>query len=190
MCIRDRITAALAFSLAYIGSRYQGTLARLAERVAYLGYATPPLALALALVLFVLTAVPALYQTLTLLIAAYTLHFAAEAIGPLRSALVRATPRLEEAARVLGDRPAQALRRVTLPLVLPGFLLSSAFVFLSVHKELPLTLLLAPTGMSTLAAGVWTYTEEALYGSAAPYALALMLAGALLSLLIIRRERL
>ncbi|ADY26475.1 ABC-type transporter, integral membrane subunit [Deinococcus proteolyticus MRP] len=184
------LTAALAFVLAYIGSRYSGWLPRLAERVAYLGYATPPLALALSLVFFTLAAVPALYQTLPLLVLAYTLHFAAEAIGPLRSALLRATPRLEEAARVLGHAPAQAMRRVTLPIVLPGVLVSAAFVFLSVLKELPLTLLLAPAGFTTLAVGVWTYTEEALYGSAAPYALALMLAGAVLSLLILRREKL
>lgn len=184
------LAAALAFVLAYVGSRYTGVLARLVERVAYLGYATPPLALALALVFFVLAAVPTLYQTFALLIVAYTLHFVAEAIGPVRSSLLRATPRLEEAARVLGYTSAQALGRVTVPIVLPGLLVSMAFVFLSVLKELPLTLLLAPAGFTTLAVGVWSYTEEALYGSAAPYALVLLLTGAVLSLLTLRQEKL
>lgn len=187
-------TTALAFPLAYIGNRYgtegkSGRWARLTERVAYLGYATPPLAFALALVFFTLRAVPNLYQTFALLLAAYTLHFVAEAIGPIRSGLVRATPRLEEAARVLGLGPGATLWRVTLPLLRPGLLASAAFVFLSVLKELPLTLLLAPTGFETLARNVWTYTEEAQYAAAAPYALALVLSGALLTLLIVRRER-
>ncbi|WP_102127600.1 ABC transporter permease [Deinococcus planocerae] len=182
-------TTALAFPLAYIGSRYRGRAARLTERVAYLGYATPPLAFALALVFFVLRAVPPLYQTFTLLIVAYSLHFAAEAVGPIRTALTRATPRLEEAARVLGARPGRTLWRVTLPIMRPGLLTSAALVFLSVLKELPLTLLLAPTGFDTLARGVWTATEEAQYAAAAPYALALAAGGALLTGLILRRER-
>ncbi|MFC4426709.1 ABC transporter permease [Deinococcus navajonensis] len=182
-------TTILAFPLAYIGSRYQGRWARVTERAAYLGYATPPLAFALALVFFSLKAVPPLYQTLPLLIAAYTLHFVAEAVGPLRSGLNVATPRLEEAARVLGEGARRTFLRVTLPLMCPGLLVSAAFVFLSVLKELPLTLLLGPTGFETLARNVWTYTEEAQYAAAAPYALALAASGALLTLLILRRER-
>lgn len=187
-------TTALAFPLAYIGSRYGaegrgGRWARITERAAYLGYATPPLAFALALVFFSLQVVPSVYQTFGLLLAAYTLHFVAEAIGPIRSGFARATPRLEEAARMLGETPGRTLWRVTLPLLRPGLLASAAFVFLSVLKELPLTLLLAPIGFETLARNVWTYTEEAQYAAAAPYALALVLSGALLTLLILRRER-
>ncbi|CAM4262332.1 ABC transmembrane type-1 domain-containing protein [Deinococcus marmoris] len=62
-------------------------------------------------------------------------------------------------------------------------------MFLSVLKELPLTLLLSPIGFETLARNVWSYTEEAQYASAAPYALALAAVGAMLTLLILRRER-
>ncbi|PNY82072.1 ABC transporter permease [Deinococcus koreensis] len=181
-------TTALAFPLAYIGNRFASRAARLTERAAFLGYATPPLAFALSLVFFSLRVTPSLYQTFTLLIIAYTLHFVAEAIGPIRTGLSLATPRLEEAARVLGQTPWQALTRVTLPLIRPGLLVSAAFVFLSVLKELPLTLLLSPIGFETLARNVWTYTEEAQYASAAPYALALALSGAVLTLLILRRE--
>lgn len=182
-------TTVLAFPLAYIGSRTQGRLARFTERAAYLGYATPPLAFALALVFFTLNVAPPLYQTFPLLIAAYTLHFVAEAVGPIRTTLNRATPRLEEAARMLGHSARGALTRVTLPLIRPGLLVSAAFVFLSVLKELPLTLLLAPIGFETLARNVWTYTEEAQYAAAAPYALALVVSGGVLTLLILRRDR-
>ena len=159
------------------------------ERTAFLGYATPPLALALALIFFSLRLVPLLYQTFGLLIAAHTLHFVAEAIGPLRSALNRASPRLEEAARTLGLSASQTVWRVTLPLVRSGLVTSLAFVFLSVLKELPLTLLLAPVGYSTLSQNVWGYTEEALYPLAAPYALTVVLAGAVLVGLLLRQRR-
>ena len=182
-------TTALAFPLAYLGARYRGKRAAFLERTAFLGYATPPLALALALIFFSLRLVPPLYQTFGLLIAAYTLHFVAEAIGPLRSALNRASPRLEEAARTLGLSASQTVWRVTLPLVRSGLVTSLAFVFLSVLKELPLTLLLAPVGYSTLSQNVWGYTEEALYPLAAPYALTVVLAGAVFVGLLLRQRR-
>jgi iron(III) transport system permease protein len=41
-------------------------------------------------------------------------------------------------------------------------------------KELPATLMLRPTGLDTLATELWSRTEIAAYGSAAPYAIALV----------------
>ena len=70
----------------------------------------------------------------------------------------------------------------------PGLLVSTSFVFLSVLKELPLTLLLAPTGFDTLARDIWAYTEEAQYAQAAPAALVLLLSGVLLTRLLLSRQ--
>ncbi|MDZ7683515.1 MAG: ABC transporter permease subunit [Fodinibius sp.] len=92
----------MALPLAYIGVRYKTKLSNPIERVAYLGYATPPLAFALAFVFFSLQVSTALYQSLLLLIIAYSLHFLAEGIGPVRSALYQTPPHLEEAAQSLG----------------------------------------------------------------------------------------
>src|SRR5690606_12014687 len=59
------LAAGLAVPVAYLGVRKPSPASRVLERVAYLGYATPPLAFALALVVFSLAAVPFLYQPLT-----------------------------------------------------------------------------------------------------------------------------
>jgi iron(III) transport system permease protein len=53
-------------------------------------------------------------------------------------------------------------------------MVSMAFVFLSAMKELPITFLLSPIGFQTLALNVWDYTNEAMFGAAAPYALAIV----------------
>ena len=183
------LTAALAIPLSYLGVRYSSAICRTLERGAYLGYATPPLALALALIFF-FRGIPVVYQTLWILIYAYTVHFLAEAIGPVRSALYQASPRLEEAARSLGYRPLKAFFKATFPLLRSGVTVSIAFVFLAAMKELPLTFLLSPAGYETLAVNVWSYTTEAMFAEGGRYALTIVLCSALfVGLLLMRNVR-
>ena len=169
------VTTLLALPLAYIGVRYKTKLSNPIERVAYLGYATPPLAFALALVFFSLYVSSSLYQSLFLLIMAYSLHFLAEAIGPVRSALYQAPPQLEEAAKSLGYSSLKSFFKVTLPLLRGGMIAAASLVFLSAMKELSITFLLSPIGFDTLALKVWSYTGEAMFAEAAPFALAILL---------------
>ncbi|MDX2006505.1 MAG: iron ABC transporter permease [Meiothermus sp.] len=183
------LAVVLATPMAYLGVRYPSRLGRTLERIAYVGYATPPLAFALALVFFSLRGVPFLYQTLALLVVAYALHFLAEAIGPLRSALYQAPSRLEEAARSLGYGAVQAFLRATFPLLQRGLMASLALVFVSAVKELPLTFLLAPTGASFLSTRVWGYTAEAQFAEAAPYALLIVLFSACFVGLLLTQEK-
>lgn len=177
----------LAVPVVYLSVRYPSRLSRVLERSAYLGYATPPLALALAVIFFTLQAAQPLYQTLGLLIFAYVLHFQAEALGPMRSGLLAAPPRLEEAARSLGRGPRAAFLAATFPLLRRSLAISVAIVFLSAMKELPLTFLLSPPGFETLAVNVWSYTNEAMFAEAAPFALGiLVVSGAAVGVLVAR----
>lgn len=169
------LAAILALLLAYMSVRYQSRLSKFFERLAWLGYSIPPLALALAFVFFSLSAAPWLYQTLILLILAYSVHFLAEALGPIRSALLQAPPKLEDAARSLGATQWTAFRKVTLPLLNQGVIAGAAFVFLSCMKELPMAFILSPIGFETLAVHVWSYTNEAMFSYAAPYALTILI---------------
>ena len=64
----------------------------------------------------------------------------------------------------------EVLRRITIPLVLPGLAAAASLVWLSATTELTATLLLRPTGLRTLATQFWVYTTGLAYGAAAPYA--------------------
>lgn len=182
------LSVALALPVALLTLRWPGAWSNMIERLAHLGYATPPLALALAMVMFSLQLVPALYQTRTLLIFALTISFLALAIGPIRLALLQIGSRQQEAARALGAGPGRAFGRVILPQLRRPMLAGGLLVFIMVAKELPITLLLAPTGDTTLAMTVFARTVEGMMPEAAPYALSLILFSALSVGLILNHE--
>jgi iron(III) transport system permease protein len=183
------VAVAMALPVAVLAVRYSGRLQLWIERVLYSAFAMPGIVIALATVVFVINVTPLIYQTLGVLIVAYAVRFLPQAVGPLRSSLSQVSPRVIEAARVLGDSPASAFRRVTLPLLRPGLVAGMALVFLTTVKELPLTLLLSPTGFDTLATAIWGAASEGFYArAAAPAAMLMLLAGATVGLLF-RTER-
>ncbi|MFB6123456.1 MAG: ABC transporter permease [Haloferacaceae archaeon] len=174
-----------------IALRSAGTdsrLATLADRAPYVGYATPGIVLAIALVSFSLDVLPPLYKTIPLLVFAYVVRFMPQAIGSIRTSALQVDPRLVEAARTLGRSPFDAFRSITLPLILPGIATGAALVFLTTMKELPATLLLRPLRFDTLVTYIWRVQEAGLYGQAAVPALVLVLVSGLSMAVILAQE--
>ncbi|WP_338144020.1 iron ABC transporter permease [Nocardioides turkmenicus] len=159
------------------------------ERAAYTTSALPGVVVALALVTVAISWLPGLYQTLPLLVAAYVILFLPRALVAVRGVLELVPPRLEEVALTLGQSRAGAMRRVTLPLLLPGLVTATALVALAVSTELTATLLLAPIGTTTLATEFWSEASAVAYGAAAPYALALVLLAVPATVLLGRSSR-
>ncbi|MBN1205020.1 MAG: iron ABC transporter permease [Myxococcaceae bacterium] len=184
------LSVVAALPLAVLGARFPGRFATALERSAYVGYALPPIVLALSLVFFGINVAPFLYGTLAMLLLAYLVRFLPQAVGALRTALLQISPHLSEVAATLGHPPPSVLARVTTPLMAPGLLAGAALVFLTAMKELPATLLLAPIGFDTLATRVWSATAEGQFALAAPPALLLMAVSALgVGLLLSQEER-
>lgn len=178
----------LALPLAYLVVRFPTRYSMATFGLAYIGNGLPGIVIALSLVFFGANFAPYLYQTLAMLVFAYVVRFLPEAAGTLRSGLLHISPRLEEAARTLGFSRRQAITRITIPLLQPGIWAGFALVFLSAIKELPATLLLGPTGFSTLATQIWSATSEAFYTRAAAPALILLVVSGLSIVLILRQE--
>jgi iron(III) transport system permease protein len=168
-------------------ARSSSRVARLVERSSFTGYALPGIVVALALVYVGIRATPSLYQTLAMLVFAYVVLFLPQAVGSIRTSLLQVPPAVEEASRTLGSGRVRTLVRVLLPLSTRGAIAGGALVFLTAMKELPATLLLAPTGYDTLAVRVWSATREAFFARAAAPALLLIVLGSVpLAILAIR----
>jgi iron(III) transport system permease protein len=188
------VAVAVVLPVAYLTTRHASRTGSLANALVVAGFALPGLVIALALVFWVLRAplVGGLYQTFPLLVFAYVVHFGAQVMRASQVAVSGVPRRMEDAARSLGSGRWRRLRTVDVPLMLPGLGAGAGLVLLSTMKELPATLLLAPTGFDTLATRIWSATESAFFARAGLHALVLVaLSGVLTWLLTIRRlERL
>ena len=181
---------AAALPVGIWAARSSSRIARLVERASFTGYALPGIVVALALVFIGIRLATPLYQTLAMLVFAYVVLFLPQAVGAIRTSLLQVNPNVEAASRMLGSSRLATLGRVTLPLSRRGAIAGGALVFLTALKELPATLLLAPTGYDTLATRVWSATEEAFYTRAAVPALTLIVIGSVpLAVAMIRERR-
>jgi iron(III) transport system permease protein len=175
----------LALPVALLGGRYRSRLGEAISGTVVTGYALPGIVVALAMIFLATRSVPALYQTMALLVMVYAVRFAAQTVGSLRASIASVPARMEEAGRTLGDGPLQAFGRLTVPYLRPTLVAGAALVFLTVIKELPLALLLSPIGFRTLATEVWDAASAGFYArAAAPAALLLIVSLASMSILI------
>lgn len=181
------LTVVLALALGWLSERHHSNLGAVLERTTYFGSAMPGIVTALALITVAIRLVPDLYQTAALLVAAYAILFLPRAVVSVRSALAQARPLYDDVARALGTPPLTRLGRVTLPLMAPGLGAGAALVFIAAATELTATLLLAPTGTTTLATGFWAQSSNLQYGAAAPYALLMVLIAAPATYLLTRQ---
>ena len=174
--------------IAVLAVRHPGPLSGIIEKVTYSGFALPGISIALALVFFAANYAGLVYQTMVLLVFAYVMRFLPQAYGAIRASLLQVNPNTELAARGLGRGKPYVFWRVTLPQVLPGVSGGAVLVFLTVMKELPLTLILSPIGFDTLATRIWSATSEGFYTRAALPALILVALSSLPMLFSVLRE--
>lgn len=180
--------ALAAAAIVAIAAERGGRVGRGLARIVDTGYALPGLVVALGLSVATLRLAPALYQTWVPYALAMLLLYAPLGATAIRGALATVPPQLEEAARTLGATRRGALWRVTLPIVRPGVLAAAALIVISTMKELGASLLMLPTGTTTLAVQLWDSTEEARYGHAAAPALVLIALAGIAAFAIDRRR--
>jgi iron(III) transport system permease protein len=120
------------------------------------------------------------------LIFAYVVLYLAVALQSVGAGLERVTPSISGAARLLAQGPFDALKRVHLPLIAPSVLTGALLVFVDVMKELPATLMMRPFNFDTLAIAAHNYASDERLAFAAAPSLAIVAAGILPCVLLIR----
>lgn len=179
---------ALAVPVGILAARFPGAVSRVLERATFTGHALPGIVVAIAMVYVGVTLLRPIYQQTPLLVLAYVVMFIPLAVVSVRASVEASPVRAEEIARSLGLTRGAVLRRVTLPLASPGLAAGAIMVLLTAMKELPVTLLLHPTGTETLATMLWRFMLISDRASAAPYAALIVLGAALPAVILGRAE--
>ncbi len=117
--------------------------------------------------------------TTVALVYAYMVRFLAVAHNPIAAGKQKIQATLSEASQSLGKNPVATFFKIELPLLRTALLSAFILVFIDVMKELPLTLILKPFYLKTLAVEAYQYaSDERVIESAFP-ALMIILTGVL-----------
>jgi iron(III) transport system permease protein len=173
------VTLVLALPVAWCAVRLRGLFASLPERLTYITHSLPGIVVAISVVYVGIRVARPWYQEFPLLIFGQVIIFLPVMVASLRAALEKTPVSLEEVAHSLGTNKWRTLLRVTVPIALPGIMAGSALTMLAAVKELPVTLLLRPTGMNTLSTRIWDFSTISDYAAVGPYAIAMLILAAL-----------
>ncbi len=161
------LIVALALPPAYLRARAPGWPAWAVWAAGQTGYALPGLVVVLGIAFMTNAVAPWLYGTLPVMVAAFLVRYLSGGLRAVESGLTQLPRRLGEAARGLGERPANVFWRIDVPLLRPHLAAGWVVVFLNVLKDLPVNLLLRPPGFDTLPVRTWLSASDGIYAQAA-----------------------
>ena len=148
-------------------SQYRSRYGDIFEKVTLTLYGLPHIAVGISMLFITIKIFPSIYQTFFTLIISYLIVFLPQAVGGGQASMEQVKLSYIEASSGLGISKIDTFYKITFPLIYRGLLAGAALVFLSTMKELPQTLLLRPTGFSTMAVDIWSNASEALFTQAA-----------------------
>lgn len=114
------------------------------------------------------------YSSSVVLIYAYVFRFLAVVFHPLEANSLKVGKNISEASYLLSAGKIKTLFNIELPLLRTALLTSGILVFIDVLKELPLTLILKPYNVQTLAVKAYEYADDERVAQAALPALMLI----------------
>ncbi len=117
--------------------------------------------------------------TIIVLLYAYMIRFLAVAFNPIESSHLKIPESLSESSRLLGKGYLKTFFKIDFPLLKSGLLSAFILVFVDAMKELPLTLILKPYDINTLAVKAYEYASDELVMEAALPSLCIVATGIL-----------
>ncbi|HZH54669.1 MAG TPA: ABC transporter permease subunit, partial [Sphingobacteriaceae bacterium] len=101
-----------------------------------------------------------IHGSMVALVYAYMVRFLAVAYHPIESSGQKISKSIPDSSKMLGIGNIRTLFRIELPLMKSGVLSAFILVFVDVMKELPLTLILKPYQVNTLAVKAYEYASD------------------------------
>lgn len=153
---------ALSLFVAYVIVKVKTRSAGILESLSFLSFSFPGIVIGVGFMWFFVQT--PLYATIWALLIGYIATYLPYGIRPLASAFVQVHAHLEESSLVCGASPLTTMRRIIIPLLVPGIvsawiLMASMFV-----RELTLSVVLSRPGTEVLAVQILRFADDGLWG--------------------------
>lgn len=152
------LSAFVAYVIVKIRTRASGLL----ESLSFLSFSFPGIVIGIGFMWFFVQT--PLYATLTALLLAYIAAYLPYGIRPLASAFVQVHAHLEESSLVCGASNLTTMRRIIVPLLIPGVV--SAWILMATMfvRELTVSVVLSRPGSEVLAVQILSFADDGLWG--------------------------
>ncbi len=152
----------LSVFVAYVIVKVKTKSAGLLETLSFLSFSFPGIVIGVGFMWFFVRT--PLYATIWALLIGYIATYMPYGIRPITSAFIQIHSHLEESSLVSGASYLTTLRRIVLPLLVPG--ITSGWVLMATmfFRELTLSVVLSRPGTEVLAVQILRFSEDGLWG--------------------------
>ena len=172
--------------IAYLVVRRGTVLSGFLDTVLMVPYVVPGVVMAIGFVLTFNSGALDLVGTASIIVLILFIRRLPYGVRATASVLRQIKPSIEEAAVNLGASPAQALVKVTVPLMLPGLIAGAMMSFITAINELSSTLLLYTARTTTMPVRIYSAVLDGEFGVAAALSTILLVSSGLCMFVVLR----
>ncbi|MEJ2168897.1 MAG: ABC transporter permease subunit [Desulfobacterales bacterium] len=152
----------LSIFVSYVIVKVRSPAAGVLESLSFLSFSFPGIVVGVGFMWFFVRT--PLYATIWSLLIGYIATYLPYGIRPLTSAFVQIHSHLEESSRVCGGGAFYTLRRIVIPLLIPGIVSGWILMATMFVRELTLSVVLSRPGTEVLAVQIFRFAEDGLWG--------------------------
>lgn len=152
----------LSIFIAYVIVKIRTRASGLLESLSFLSFSFPGIVIGIGFMWFFVQT--PLYATLTAMLLAYIATYLPYGVRPLASAFVQVHAHLEESSQVCGAGAITTMRRIIVPLLIPGIVSAWILMATMFMRELTVSVVLARPGSEVLAVQILNFADDGLWG--------------------------
>lgn len=152
----------LSIFVAYVIVKVRTKAAGILESLSFLSFSFPGIVIGVGFMWFFVQT--PLYGTIWVLLIAYIATYLPYGIRPMSSAFIQIHTSLEESSRVSGAGAWTTMRRIVIPLLIPGIVSGWILMATMFVRELTVSVVLSRPGSEVLAVQILRFSEDGLWG--------------------------
>jgi len=152
----------LSIFVSYVIVKVKTRASGLLESISFLSFSFPGIVIGIGFMWFFVRT--PLYATIWALLLGYIATYLPYGIRPLTSAFIQIHSHLEESSTVCGAKLLTTMRRIVVPLLVPGIISGWVLMATMFFRELSLSVILSRPGTEVLAVQILKFADDGMWG--------------------------